>query len=60
VFEQGEIKILNQLGAVTDVVPVNNKTTQYIYHNEKLSAGIYYYLLLINNKVTAGGKLIAE
>jgi subtilisin family serine protease len=59
-FDKGEIQIVNQLGAVVAVIPVNTNTIQYVYSNEKLSAGIYYYLLVLNNRVTAGGKLIAE
>jgi subtilisin family serine protease len=59
-FTTGHIKLLNQTGEVVDVITVTHKTTQYQYHNENLSAGIYYYMLVVEGKTISGGKLIVE
>lgn len=58
--ESGEIRILNSIGEQVAVMPVNNKTNRYIYRNNELASGIYYYMLVAGNKTIAGGKMIAE
>ena len=59
-LENGEIRILNSIGEQLASIAVNNKTNRYIYRNNELAAGIYYYMLVSNNRTIAGGKLIAE
>ncbi|MCW5908591.1 MAG: S8 family serine peptidase [Chitinophagales bacterium] len=59
-FVSGEIKIINQLGETVDAFEVNTSATTYTYRNTKLAAGIYYYLLVAQNKTLAGGKLVIE
>lgn len=57
---KSEIHIINQLGEVVDVIAVNNKATHYLYSRSRLSAGIYYYVLLTGSKTYSGGKLVVE
>ncbi|HLP52283.1 MAG TPA: T9SS type A sorting domain-containing protein, partial [Chitinophagales bacterium] len=59
-FETGEIRILNQMGALVDVLPLITGRTEYVYHSDKLAKGIYYYLLNADGKNVKAGKLIAK
>ncbi|HLP20525.1 MAG TPA: S8 family serine peptidase, partial [Chitinophagales bacterium] len=59
-FETGEIRILNHMGALVDVLPLNAGRTEYVYRSDKLAKGIYYYLLNADGKNVKAGKLIAE
>jgi hypothetical protein len=58
--ESGEIIIVNSIGEQIAAIAVSNKTNRYIYRNNELATGIYYYMLVTNNRTIAGGKLIAE
>lgn len=59
-FEKGIIRITNQLGAAADEIAIGNATSNYIYNDNKLSAGIYYYSLLLDGKQVKTGKLIVQ
>ena len=59
-FKQGFIVITNALGEKIDVISVNPGMANYIYNNTKLAAGVYFYLLKLDNKVVKSGKLVAQ
>ena len=59
-FRKGEIEIVNQLGEIADVVPVNENKSSYTYINQKLVSGMYYYMLKLDGKTVKTGKLLVE
>lgn len=59
-FEKATIRIYNQLGSAVDEIKIVGGRTAYTYHNEKLSKGIYQYLLTSDGKNIKAGKLVVE
>lgn len=59
-FENGEIRIFNQLGAGVDAIALSAGKTDYTYRNSKLPKGVYYYVLNADGKNVKAGKLVVE
>lgn len=59
-FEQGSIKIFNQLGEQVDAFAISGQKNEYIYHNTKLASGLYHYTVITDAKAIKTGKLIVE
>ncbi len=59
-YQQAEIKVTDQLGALADVITVGKGITQFTYRNNKLQKGIYYYVLELDNKKVKTGKLVIQ
>ena len=59
-FEKAEIKIYSQLGALIDGIKLTGSRTDYIYRNDKLAKGVYYYTLYADGKNMKQGKLVVE
>ena len=59
-FDLGSIEITNALGERIDAISISPNAATYIYNNPKLAAGIYFYLLKMDNNVVKSGKLVAE
>ena len=59
-FEFGEIKIFNQLGSAVDAIKLIAGKTDYLYLSEKLSKGVYYYVLNADGRNLKAGKLVVE
>ena len=59
-FEQGRIKIYNQLGQPVDEIKLVSGKLNYIYNSDKLAKGIYSYLLQADGKNIKAGKLVVE
>lgn len=59
-FEKASIHIFNQLGAVVDEIKIVDGRNTYTYRNEKLSKGVYQYLLSGNGTKIRVGKLVVE
>ncbi len=59
-FETGEIKIYNQLGSSVDAIKLNTGKAEHIYRNDKLSKGVYYYVMNADGKNMKAGKLVVE
>ncbi|MFN8288357.1 MAG: T9SS type A sorting domain-containing protein, partial [Chitinophagales bacterium] len=59
-YQRAQIKVTNQLGALADVITIGKGITQYVYHNDKLQKGIYYYALELDSKKVKTGKLVIQ
>jgi subtilisin family serine protease len=59
-YQTGEIQIIDQLGSLIDVIHVTNGVANYTYLNNKLSAGVYYYRVVLDTKAIATGKLLVQ
>ena len=59
-FEQGRIKIYNQLGQPVDEIKLLSGKLSYTYNSDKLAKGIYNYLLQADGKNIKAGKLVVE
>ncbi len=59
-FKLGTIEITNALGEKVDEISVSPNTANYTYNNPGLAAGLYFYLLKLDNKVIKTGKLVAQ
>ena len=59
-FKMGEIDIVNQIGQTIDLISVSPSQNDYVYHNNKLAAGVYLYRLKLDNKIWDTGKIVVE
>jgi subtilisin family serine protease len=59
-FKVGSIEITNALGEKVDEISISPNTANYLFDNPGLAAGIYFYMLKLDNKVIKTGKLVAQ
>lgn len=59
-YKNGEIKIYNQLGALSDIITIAKGATHVDYVNPALAKGVYYYTLELDGKKMKSGKLVIE
>ena len=59
-FEKGSIRIYNVLGEVIDEILLAKNKTEYIYTNNAISNGVYFYCLSADERNFKTGKLVIE
>ena len=59
-FKSGTIEITDALGQKINEIVISPNTANYVYDNPGLAAGVYYYLLKLDNKVVKSGKIVAQ
>ena len=59
-FDQGSIKLFNQLGEQVDGFPISGQKNEYVYNNTKLASGLYHYTAITDGKPIKTGKLVVE
>jgi len=60
IFEIGSIRIYNVLGEVIDEILLAKNKTEYIYTNNSISKGVYFYCLSADERNFKTGKLVIE
>jgi hypothetical protein len=59
-IQNGTLRIYDQLGRVADEVKITSGTKEFNYRNAKLTAGIYTFGLVSNDKLIAAKKVVIE
>lgn len=59
-FDNGSIKIFNQLGEQVDALTITAQKNEYVYRNTKLAAGLYHYAVQADGRTIKAGKLVVE